>query len=294
MNQGQTIFAQIMTYLPKHSFRSCVNKYQGDYKVRAFTCWEQFLVMAFAQLTYRESLRDIEVWLKKPQLGMIPLFMAGDKYFFKYANIVRKQNDIKLQIWGINFLENTDFKVGFAGVAPQWNKEMIYSISVLRQLKLFSFITSKIITNPSYINSSIKDTIGSFVSRYLNPRKDYYHFFDFYKWDEQEIESILFNEYDREKAIDLDPTWRIGDGTAAFYNYIYYTVAGFSEFDTFRSNQIREGMVSREEALKKVNEENMPRYESLRWYLEIIGLDFEAVIKTVNSIPKLYHYYSNQ
>lgn len=56
-----------MTYLPRHSFRSCVNKYQGDYKVRAFTCWEQFLVMAFAQLTYRESLRDIEVCLRAMQ-----------------------------------------------------------------------------------------------------------------------------------------------------------------------------------------------------------------------------------
>jgi hypothetical protein len=67
VNQGQTIFAQIMTYLPRHSFRSCVNKYQGDYKVRAFTCWEQFLVMAFAQLTYRESLRDIEVCLRAMQ-----------------------------------------------------------------------------------------------------------------------------------------------------------------------------------------------------------------------------------
>lgn len=67
MNQGQTIFAQIMTYLPRHSFRSCVKKYQGDYKVRAFTCWEQFLVMAFAQLTYRESLRDIEVCLRAMQ-----------------------------------------------------------------------------------------------------------------------------------------------------------------------------------------------------------------------------------
>jgi len=67
VNQGQTIFAQIMTYLPRHSFRSCVKKYQGDYKVRAFTCWEQFLVMAFAQLTYRESLRDIEVCLRAMQ-----------------------------------------------------------------------------------------------------------------------------------------------------------------------------------------------------------------------------------
>ena len=64
MNKGQTVFAQIMSYLPRHSFRKCVNKYKGNYKVQSFSCWEQFLVMAFAQLTYRESLRDIEICLR--------------------------------------------------------------------------------------------------------------------------------------------------------------------------------------------------------------------------------------
>lgn len=56
MNQGQTVLAQIMSCIPHYSFGSLVNKYQGNYRVRTFTCWEQFLVMAFAQLTYRESL----------------------------------------------------------------------------------------------------------------------------------------------------------------------------------------------------------------------------------------------
>ena len=67
MNQGQTILSQIMDYIPRHSFYSCVNKYHGDYRVRTFTCWEQFIVMAFAQLTYRESLRDIETCLRAMQ-----------------------------------------------------------------------------------------------------------------------------------------------------------------------------------------------------------------------------------
>jgi hypothetical protein len=232
--------------------------------------------------------KNINAWLKRPQLGMIPLFMAGDKYFFKYANQIRKQNNIKLQIWGINFLENTDFKVGFCGVEPQWDKDMIYSMNLKRQAKLFKFVGQNLLFNPSYFNSSIWDTLGSFISRYLNPREDYYHFFDYHQWNEKEIEDILINEYDWETANDLNSTWRIGDGTASFYNYIYYTVAGFSEFDTFRSNQIREGMISREEALKAIFEENKPRYESLRWYLEIVGLDFESTIKKINAIPKLY------
>jgi len=56
-----------MNYLPKHSFRKCVKKYNGNYKVHSFSCWEQFLVMSFAQLTYRESLRDIESCLRAMQ-----------------------------------------------------------------------------------------------------------------------------------------------------------------------------------------------------------------------------------
>jgi asparagine synthetase B (glutamine-hydrolysing) len=249
---------------------------------------ENIIVAADIRKKRENIKKNINAWLKRPQLGMIPLFMAGDKYFFKYANQVRKQNNIKLQIWGINFLENTDFKVGFCGVEPQWNKKMIYSMNLKRQAKLFKFVSQNLLMNPSYFNESVFDTFGSFISRYLNPREDYYHFFDFHQWNEKEIETILINEYEWEIANDLNSTWRIGDGTASFYNYIYYTVAGFSEFDTFRSNQIREGMISREEALKLVTEENRPRYESLRWYLEIIGLDFETVIKRINQIPKLY------
>jgi len=67
VNQGQTIFSQIMSYIPKNSFDSCVKKYRGNYKVQSFTCWEQFLAMSFAQLTYRESLRDIETCLRAMQ-----------------------------------------------------------------------------------------------------------------------------------------------------------------------------------------------------------------------------------
>ena len=64
MNQGSTIFSQIMGLLPKHKFRQCVCRYKGNYRVRSFTCLDQFLCMAFAQLTYRESLRDIVCCLR--------------------------------------------------------------------------------------------------------------------------------------------------------------------------------------------------------------------------------------
>src|SRR5262245_24871075 len=63
MNRGRTVFAQIIEYISHNEFQRCVERYGGDHRVRKLTCWEQFLAMAFAQLTYRESLRDIEVSL---------------------------------------------------------------------------------------------------------------------------------------------------------------------------------------------------------------------------------------
>ena len=64
MHSGKFVFAQIIDHLPLHSFRRCVRRYRGQYKVQSFSCLDQYLCMVFAQLTYRESLRDIEVCLR--------------------------------------------------------------------------------------------------------------------------------------------------------------------------------------------------------------------------------------
>jgi hypothetical protein len=64
MNAGQTIFSQLLDFLPTYEFNQCVRRYRGNYRMRQFSCRDQFLCMAFAQLTYRESLRDIETCLR--------------------------------------------------------------------------------------------------------------------------------------------------------------------------------------------------------------------------------------
>ena len=64
MATGKLVFSQVIDHLPLHTFRQCVKRYQGNRKVKSFTCLDQFLCMAFAQLTYRESLRDIEACLR--------------------------------------------------------------------------------------------------------------------------------------------------------------------------------------------------------------------------------------
>jgi hypothetical protein len=237
----------------------------------------------------RENIhKNVKAWLNKPELGMIPLFMSGDKYFYYYANKIKEENNIKLNILGINDLENTDFKVGFAGIAPRFDKDRIYSMTLQDKLKLFKYVGGNFITNPGYLNQSLLDSFGSIISRYFTHKRDYYHLFDYLKWDEKEVEETIIKEYNWEKAIDTKSTWRIGDGTASFYNYIYTLVAGFSENDTFRSNQVREGMITREEALNLVYEENNPRYNSIKWYLEILNLNYTEVISKINTIKPIY------
>ena len=67
MNSGRTVFSQLMDFLPKKQFDKCVQQYHGNYRIRKFSCYDQYLSLAFAQLTYRESLRDIEICLRAIQ-----------------------------------------------------------------------------------------------------------------------------------------------------------------------------------------------------------------------------------
>ena len=77
MHSGKFVFAQIIDHLPLHSFRRCVRRYGGHYKVQSFSCLDQYLCMVFAQLTYRESLRDIEVCLRAQQSKLYHMGIRG-------------------------------------------------------------------------------------------------------------------------------------------------------------------------------------------------------------------------
>jgi len=77
MYAGKLIFSQVLDFMPMHTFRRCVARYQGDRNVRSFTCLDQYLCMAFAQLTYRESLRDIEACLRAQQQKLYHMGIRG-------------------------------------------------------------------------------------------------------------------------------------------------------------------------------------------------------------------------
>jgi len=248
---------------------------------------ENIIVADDIVLKRRNIAINFTAWLKSPNLGMVSILTAGDKHFFRHVETVKKQTGISLNLWGVNPLEVTHFKAGFLGIPPDFEEERVYSHGVAKQLRYQWLRFKAMAESPGYFNSSLWDTLSGEYYRSFNKKTDYFHIFDYWRWDEKTIDDTLINQYDWEIASDTNTTWRIGDGTAAIYNYIYYTVAGFTEHDTFRSNQIREGDLTREEALILVEDENRPRYPNIKWYLDAIGMDFKEVISVINSIPRL-------
>ena len=76
MHEGHYVFAQVMQHLPLTTFRRCVERYGGEHKVKRFSCLDQYLCLAFAQLTWRESLRDIEACLRNRRSSTISVSVA--------------------------------------------------------------------------------------------------------------------------------------------------------------------------------------------------------------------------
>lgn len=253
----------------------------GDLKV------EHLIVSADIEKKRKYIKDNVSAWLRRPSLGTIPLFMAGDKHYFYYAEKVKKENGLHLNVMGENKLEKTGFKTRFAGAEQSGeNSSMAYSMSTSNKIKMLSFYGTEFAVNPGYWNASLWDTFTGYLSYYVYPRT-YLNLFDYVEWNENVVDATL-KQYDWEYSPDCATSWRIGDGTAPFYNFIYHSVVGFSENDTLRANQIREGHLTIEQAKSLIERDNHPRPESFAWYCDVLGLDAIEVAKAITRIPKLY------
>lgn len=249
---------------------------------------EHILVSADITMKRKHIRQNIRAWMKRPHLGMVPLFMQGDKQCEFYADQIMKKYKLKLMFFFRgNELERDEFKTGHCGVKDADPGGVIHNLEPFKKVKLMSFYASQYFLNPSYFNSSFFDTSLAFFATYIQPH-DYLFLWHYLKWDEQKIISTLKNNYHWETSPETKATWRTDDGTSAFYNYIYYVGQGYTENDSFRSRQIREGLLDRQTALDLVNEENKPRYEALQWYFDMVGLDGDEVLSVVDNMKKLY------
>lgn len=242
---------------------------------------EHILVSADIEKKLSHIRKNIIAWLKKPHLGTVPLFMAGDKQFFYFMNKVQKEIRADEIIGCFNPYERTDFKTGFCGVDPfKIKNDIFFGLDYKSQIPQLGFYGKQFLTNPGYINSSLFDTAWAYLSYYIIPKK-FLTLFDYIPWSEDIVENTIINKFGWELATDTSSSWRIGDGTAPFYNYIYITMAGFTENDALRSNQIRTGQLSRDQAFTKLKDDNKHRLESLDWYFNRVGLDAVDVITKI-------------
>lgn len=157
-------------------------------------------------------------------------------------------------------------------------------------MKLLSAYIGQYARNPAYLNRSLPEALAGFLSYYaldMITRAQWLPFYHYVNWDEHVVLETIAREAGWRGADDTILTWRIDDATAPFYNFITLTIAGFTENDTFRSNQIREGVITREEAIRLVERENRPRLGPMREYLESLNLDYEAVKARIEALPKL-------
>ena len=252
---------------------------------------EHILVAADLEKKRRNVRMNVIAWLKKPNIGMIPLFMAGDKTFFHHASLIRKELGLSTSLFGMNRFEPAGFKTGFAGIDETKTYANTFDISKINKLKLVAFYSTQSFLNPSYLNSSLVDSMAGLQSYYFK-KIDYLQVFDYVPWQENEVLGTLQKHYGWESSTETKNTWRIGDASAPFYNYLYFYFAGFTENDVYLSNLIRDGQISRNQALIRLQEDNLPNPTGFHKYCELIGLDPVTVIKRVHEFKAFADVYN--
>ena len=243
---------------------------------------ENILISADLRKKRRNVRMNLSAWFKRPILGLLPLLMAGDKQFISNAAILKKERGISAEIFAFNLHEKTQFKEELTGIKMWSDEGNAYGedLPLSKQIALLWFYGKEALFNPRLLNISITDSLLGFFN-YYHSDVDIIQFFEYHRWNENYLENTLRNNYDWEFALDTPTSWRIGDGTAAFYNLAYYMQLGFTENDVIRSNLIRAGQMTRQEALELVEQENRPRIPTLEWYCKVIQLNFEDVLSNL-------------
>ena len=234
--------------------------------------------------------KNINGFLKDPDLGMLTFVQAGDKEMYHYGRKIREENNLELTVWGSGFqLEQREFFVGYCGIDKTLvNNPRLYNYGWFTKLQLALFYSKKIIKNPYLWNRSIIDNAAAFWHCFV-AKDDFLYLFEYYPWEEDKMEALLKEKYNWEVDSQYgENQWRMDDFHTAFNNYVYYTIGGFSEFDDFRSNQIREGILTRDEALKLAAKDNTVKFENLLQFSQLIGFNLEHVLSKIEAVPKLY------
>jgi glucosamine--fructose-6-phosphate aminotransferase (isomerizing) len=217
---------------------------------------------------------SLETWFKHPDVGVIPLLMAGDKPFHTISmKVSRERGNIPI-IHSDHYLETTGFKSVLGGARVKFSDNNIgvefrlspWSIFLMSIRYLMFIMRAK--KNKIEL---LKQVASSFIAYYVTSHK-FIHFFQYYAWNEVEIDKRINLDGWQNNSRKHSAKWRMGDLTAPMYNLLYSLNLGFTENDAMLSNQIRANLISRTYALKKLQELNKIDYDGISEYLEIISV----------------------
>lgn len=254
-------------------------------KTRDILGIEHIVIRADIEKNLRHIRQNLLAWAHKPHFGMWPLLTMGDKDVHYQIDRFAHSHKIPLVVHAADSgFENARFKLEvFVGrITGKMNKSKLLTKILLQYLK-----------NPRYINMSlitaIKGWHGSFIHK---PPRDvrWLMFFNYIMWNEEEILATIRKELDWESPTDTAVTWRTDDYTSPLYNYICYSMQGYTENDTLRSVQVREGAITREQALKLVAEQNRPRWGAMMDYFRLLNMTTEEIKFVLNSIPENFKF----
>lgn len=236
--------------------------------------------------TYSSNLR---AWSKRPSLGVLPMVCIACKLMWhEILKIARKKN-ISLVVGGLNRFEDTSYKKALLGIPMDETWEKTY-------IKSFFGVLKEVIRNPSYIKPSFIPTIikayffgdpYALGSRFLQRKITLADMFYYIPWDEKKIISSIRKELHWEKPAYLESTWRFDCQVVLLKDLIYQKSFGITEKDDLYSKMVREGVISREEALKRLEKENKIQTEQTRKLVAEAGIDYDYFLEVLDKHSQL-------
>lgn len=250
---------------------------------------EHILVSPDIQKNRSRVKHALQGWLKKPDIATVPILMAGDKPYFRFAKIISDERGSLPAVMADHHLETTGFKSMLAGAIPSTgqNGGVEYRLSRNSLLRMAVRYARSAIINPTMGKSILVEGAIGFFDYYVR-KHTFIRPFMYIPWDEAELERVLVEKYQWSKGNDPSlPSWRMGDATAPFYNLVYGLSLGMTEHDALRSNQIRYGLKSRDEAAADLQKDNQVNVLALASYFGTTGLDMRESVKALKQMKTL-------
>ncbi len=225
-------------------------------------------------------------WLEKPSINtIIPILNSGDKTMNLQMARYAKEHDIPLvlggNIIGNSTIEKDHWKTGFMGIVQEEDG----SFSRYDKAKLLLLLLKEYMGNrANYQWPILKEYLAGAAVYFFEPLfipkgVDFLGFYDYIYWDEKQIVSTVCDELGWMGADDTSATWRIDDAAYPLINYLYYRLVGFTEHDELYSKMVREGQLTRDEALERCLADHKPR-------LSLIRKDFEELEVTRKQVDE--------